>query len=374
MNQIFGDFLKNVNNIKYFRWNKEFKLESGKFLSEFQLAYETYGQLNKTRSNAILVFHALSGSSHVYKGNSEIAGWWDEMVGPEKPFDTNKYFIICANFLGSCYGSTGPSSINPNTNKPYGLDFPIITIHDMVNATKLLIDDLNIKKLYAVTGGSMGGMQALDWTVNFPETVNGIILMATAANATTLNIALNEVQRQAIYSDPNWNHGEYYAKNEPINGLKLAREIGHITYLSEESMKEQFGRNLQHNPKLIFQFSEEFQVESYLQYKGLSFTKRFDANSYLYITKAIDYFDLRLKGNLSFTFTPLKNVKFLIVSFSSDWLYPTSQAKEIVFALKSNNIDVSFVEIKINYGHDSFLIECKDLRDIVSSFLNSLKI
>ncbi len=374
MNYLFGDFLKNVNDIKYFYWNNEFKLESGKSLTKFQLAYETYGKLNKSKSNAILIFHALSGSSHVHKGNSEIAGWWDEMVGPEKPFDTNKYFIICTNFLGSCYGSTGPSSINPNTNKPYGLDFPIITIHDMVNATKLLIDDLNIKKLFAVTGGSMGGMQVLDWTLSFPETVNGIIPMATAAYATTFNIAFNEVQRQAIYSDPYWNKGNYYTNNEPINGLKLAREIGHITYLSEESMREQFGRNLQHTPKLVFQFTEEFQVESYLQYKGLSFTKRFDANSYLYITKAIDYFDLRINGKLSFTFAPLKKVKFLIVSFSSDWLYPTLEAKEIVYALKSNNIDVSFVEIKINYGHDSFLVECKDLRDIVSSFLNSLKI
>lgn len=330
--------------------------------------------MNKSKSNAILIFHALSGSSHVYQNNSKLGGWWDEMVGPGKPFDTNKYFIICSNILGSCYGSTGPSSINPNSKKPYGIEFPIITIHDIVNAIKLLIDSLEIEKLLAITGGSTGGMQVLDWAVSFPDTVQAVIPMATAAYATTFNIAFNEVQRQAIYSDPNWNGGDYYFSKSPTIGLKLAREIGHITYLSEESMREKFGRNLQHNPKLLFQFTEEFQVESYLQYKGLSFTKRFDANSYLFITKAIDYFDLRTRGNLAFTFAPLKNTKFLVISFSSDWLYPTSQAKEIVFALKSNNIDVSFVEIEINYGHDSFLIECKDLRDVVSNFLNSFKL
>ncbi|MFX1384029.1 MAG: homoserine O-acetyltransferase [Promethearchaeota archaeon] len=360
-------------NLKYFRWNDRFELESGKFLPKFTLAYEIYGKLNTLKNNAIIIFHALSGSSHVYNDNSKIGGWWDEMVGPNKPFDTNKYFIICANILGSCYGSTGPSSINPQTRKQYRLDFPIITIHDIVKSIKLLVDHLGVEKILAVSGGSMGGMQALDWAVSYPEITESIIPMATAAYATTFNIAFNEVQRQAIYSDPNWNKGNYYTGYPPDKGLRLARQIGHITYLSEESMKKKFGRSLQHNPELIFQFTEEFQVESYLQYKGTAFTKRFDANSYLYITKAIDYFDLRKFGSLFKTFAHLKNSKLLIISFTSDWLYPTSQAKEIVFALKSNNVKVSFAEININYGHDSFLIDCEDLRVLVSNFLNSIE-
>ena len=370
---LFEEILRNIPNLKYFQYNKSFELESGKILPKFKLAYETYGQLNDAKSNVILIFHALSGSSHVYKDSSELGGWWDEMVGPNKAFDTDKYFIICVNLLGSCYGSTGPSSINPQTRRRYCLEFPIITIHDIIKAIKLLIDHLGVKKILTVTGGSMGGMQALDWIVSYPEMTISIIPMATAAYATTLNIALNEVQRQAIYSDPYWNKGNYYTGYPPNNGLRVARQIGHITYLSEESMREKFGRNLQYNPELVFQFTEEFQVESYLQYKGTSFTKRFDANSYLYITKAIDYFDIRKNGDLKLTFSPLKDVKFLVISFSSDWLYPTSQSKEIVFALKSNGIEVSFVEIDINYGHDSFLVECEDLSELVSKFLNNLE-
>jgi len=370
---LFEEILEKIPNLKYFQYNKRFKLESGKILSQFKLAYETYGQLNEAKSNVILIFHALSGSSHVYKDNSELGGWWDEMVGPNMAFDTDKYFIICVNLLGSCYGSTGPSSIIPQSRRRYCLEFPIITIHDIVKAIKLLIDHLGVKKILTVTGGSMGGMQALDWVVSYPEMTISIIPMATAAYATTLNIALNEVQRQAIYSDPNWNKGNYYTGYPPNKGLRVARQIGHITYLSEESMREKFGRSLQYNPELVFQFTEEFQVESYLQYKGTSFTKRFDANSYLYITKAIDYFDIRKKGDLKLTFSSLEDVKFLVISFSSDWLYPTSQSKEIVFALKSNGIDVSFVEIDINYGHDSFLVECDDLSELVSKFLNNLE-
>jgi homoserine O-acetyltransferase len=366
--------LDKIPNLKYFSYKREFKLESGNKLPGFKLAYETYGQLNEERSNAILIFHALSGSSHVYQDNSELGGWWDEMVGPGKPFDTEKYFIICANNLGSCYGSTGPSSINPITHKTYRMEFPIITIHDMVKAIKLLIDHLDVKKILTATGGSMGGMEVLDWVVNYPEMTTSVIPIATAAYATTLNIAFNEVQRQAIYSDPYWNKGNYYTGYPPDTGLKLAREIGHITYLSEVSMREKFGRTLQHNFDYVFQFTDEFQVESYLQHKGDSFTKRFDANSYLYITKAIDYFDIRQDGSLTSTLSKVKNVKFLVISFTSDWLYPTTQAKEIVFALKSNSNDVSFVEIDIDYGHDSFLIDCKDLRDIVSNFLKNLEV
>lgn len=365
------DVLSIIPNVQFFHWKKPIRLESGKTLPEFQLAYETFGTLNKDKSNAILIFHALSGGSHVYKGDSEIDGWWDEMIGPNLPLDTNKFFFICANNLGSCYGSTGPSSINPNTKKVYALDFPIITIHDICHCIKLLIDNMAIKQLLCVVGGSMGGMLVLDWVINYPNYTKSAIPMATAAYATTFNVAFNEVQRQAIYSDPEWNNGDYDLTNPPNRGLKLARQIGHITYLSEESMRDKFGRRLQHNPKLIFQFKEEFQVESYLHYKGTAFTKRFDANTYLYITKAIDYFDLR-NGNLSNTFSRLDDIKFLVISFSSDWLYPTSQAKEIVYALKTNSVNVSFVEIDINYGHDSFLIECKDLKEVVSNFLNSL--
>ena len=329
--------------------------------------------MNNSKTNAVIIFHALSGSSHVYRNNSELGGWWDKMVGPNKSFDPSKYFIICANILGSCYGSTGPSSINPQTRKPYCLSFPIITIRDIVRSIKLLIDHLGVKRILTVTGGSMGGMQALDWAISYPEITQSVIPIATAAYATTLNIALNAVQRQAIYSDPSWNKGNYYTGYPPNAGLRLAREIGHITYLSEDSMKERFGRRLQDNPMYNFQFEEEFEVERYLQYKGDSFIKRFDPNSYLYITKTIDYFDIK-KENLTANFSHLKKVKFLVISFTSDWLYPTSQSKEIVYALKSNGIETSFVEINTNYGHDSFLVECKDLSIVVSNFLNNLQL
>ncbi|MFO8017839.1 MAG: homoserine O-acetyltransferase [Promethearchaeia archaeon] len=367
--------LDNYTNVKYFYSEKEFGLESSQILPNFRLAYETYGVLNKSKTNAILIFHALSGSSHVYSDDTEIGGWWDEVVGPNLPIDTNKYFVICANMLGSCYGSTGPASTNSKTKKPYGLEFPIITIHDMVKANKLLIDHLGIESLLAVVGGSMGGMQALDWAISYPKITYAVIPIATAAYATTFNIAFNEVQRQAIFSDPNWNQGNYYDNHSPPNqGLRLARQIGHITYLSEESMKEKFGRDLRHNPKLVFQFTEEFEVESYLQYKGSSFTKRFDANSYLYLTKAIDYFDIRENGNLAHPLSNLETIQFLVISFTSDWLYPTTQAREIVCALKANGIKTSFVEIDYNYGHDSFLLDCKDFKVILSNFLENLEL
>jgi homoserine O-acetyltransferase len=370
----FRDLLSKIPNLKIFTWDDEFRLESGKSLPGFQLAYETYGELNASGSNAIIIFHALSGSSHVYHDNSEVGGWWDEMVGIGKPFDPTKYFIVCANILGSCYGSTGPSSINPKTGKYYGLKFPLITVKDIVKSIKLLTDYLGIMKIVGVTGGSLGGFQALEWAVNYPDITRSVIPIATASYATTFNIAFNEVQRQAIYSDPNWNTGNYYGRKPPNIGLRLAREIGHITYLSEDSMREKFGRELRFIPDYVFRFEEEFEVESYLQYKGTAFTKRFDANSYLYITKTIDYFDLKKNGDLNSTFLPLKKSKFLVVSFTSDWLYPTSQSKEIIHALKSNGIECSFVEIDIDYGHDSFLVECDDLREVVSNFLNNITI
>lgn len=370
----FRDLLNKIPNLKYFTWNKDFKLESGKILHGFQLAYETYGELNANGSNALLIFHALSGSSHVYRDNCEVGGWWDKMVGIGKPFDPTKYFIVCANILGSCYGSTGPSSINPETSRYYGLKFPIITVTDIVKSIKLLTDYLGIKKIVGVTGGSLGGFQALEWAVNYPNITRSVIPIATASYATTFNIAFNEVQRQAIYSDPNWNTGNYYGGEPPNIGLRLAREIGHITYLSEDSMREKFGRELRFTPEYVFRFEEEFEVESYLQYQGTAFTKRFDANSYLYITKTIDYFDLKKNGDLALTLLPLKNTKFLVISFTSDWLYPTSQSREIIHALKSNGIESSFVEIDTNYGHDSFLVECDDLREVVSNFLKNIAI
>jgi len=294
----------------------ELVLESGEKLGPITLAYETYGELNKDRTNAILILHALSGDAHVagyHKGDRK-PGWWDNMVGPGKAFDTNKYFVICSNVIGGCKGSTGPSSINPATGKPYGLDFPVITIRDMVNAQRYLIDYLGIEKLLCVAGGSMGGMQALQWTVSYPERVRSAIPIATASRNKAMQIAFNEVGRQAIMSDPNWNRGDYYGKTPPNTGLAIARMVGHITYLSETSMEQKFGRRLRQKEKYGYDFSIDFEVESYLHYQGLSFTQRFDANSYLYITKAIDYFDLANGyGSLFEAFSNSTHIKFLVI-------------------------------------------------------------
>ncbi len=358
------------DNTNYFQVRDELKLESGCELRDFKIAYETFGKLNKKRNNTILIFHALSGSAHVHKNGSTQKGWWDSFVGPNKSFDTNKYFIICSNILGSCYGSTGPSSINNETGKPFGLSFPLITVHDMVKAQKRLIDNLNIKEILAVTGGSLGGMQALDWAVSYPEITKTVIPIATTAKTTPQNIAFNEVGRQAIYSDLKWNKGNYYQGNEtPDIGLSIARMVGHITYLSDRSMREKFGREFKdvcEKPDI----DSKFQVESYLHHKGLSFTKRFDANSYIYITKAIDYFDLTNGSGLINTFSKVKS-KFLVLSFTSDWLYPSYQSKEIVSALKANQIEVSFCEIDSNYGHDAFLLPSKSriYENILKDFL-----
>jgi homoserine O-acetyltransferase len=350
----------------------ELVLESGEKLGPITLAYETYGELNKDRTNAILILHALSGDAHVagyHKGDRK-PGWWDNMVGPGKAFDTNKYFVICSNVIGGCKGSTGPSSINPATGKPYGLDFPVITIRDMVNAQRYLIDYLGIEKLLCVAGGSMGGMQALQWTVSYPERVRSAIPIATASRNKAMQIAFNEVGRQAIMSDPNWNRGDYYGKIPPNTGLAIARMVGHITYLSETSMEQKFGRRLRQKEKYGYDFSIDFEVESYLHYQGLSFTQRFDANSYLYITKAIDYFDLANGyGSLFEAFSNSTHIKFLVISFTSDWLYPPSQSKEIVRALEANGIDVTYREIESSYGHDAFLLEAEEQTRIISSFL-----
>jgi homoserine O-acetyltransferase len=358
---------------QYYKPSDDLVLEGGERLENITIAYETYGKLNKEKSNAIMVCHALSGDAHAagwHEGDSK-PGWWDIIIGPGRCLDTDKYFIICSNVIGGCKGSTGPSSLNPKTGKPYGLDFPIITIKDMINAQKKLIDYLGIKQLFAVIGGSMGGMQILQWCISYPDMVRMAIPIATAAYSSPQQIAFNEVGRRAIISDPNWNHGKYYSLQFPDNGLALARMIAHITYLSNESMYQKFGRRLQDKDEYGFEFSTDFQVESYLHYQGNSFTKRFDANTYLYITKAIDYFDLTLDGSLA---DGLKNVKskILVISVDSDWLYPPSQSKEILMALTANDVDVIYYELKSSYGHDAFLIEGGQLNYVIENFLSDI--
>lgn len=349
---------------------QEMVLESGVKLGPITLAYETYGELNKDKSNAVLIVHALSGDAHAAGRHADVKhpGWWDSMIGPERAFDTNKYFVVCSNVIGGCKGSTGPSSVNPKTGKPYGLGFPLITIGDMVQAQKLLLDQMGIKKILSVAGGSMGGQQVLKWAVAYPEMVRSAIPIATTTRHTAQQIALNEVGRQAIMADPDWQAGDYYGKTIPARGLALARMIGHITYMSDKSMAEKFGRKLISKEKGGFDFSQDFEVENYLKYRGDSFVQRFDANSYLYITKALDYFDLAEDGKLTDVLRKAK-AKFLIIAFTSDWLYPTYQSKEIVKALKTNDIDVSFCEVSSDYGHDSFLVEVEGQSRLIKHFL-----
>jgi homoserine O-acetyltransferase len=350
----------------------EMILESGRKLGPITLAYETYGRLNSTRSNAILIFHALSGDAHVagrHRRTDPKPGWWDNMVGPRKAFDTDRYFIICTNVIGGCRGSTGPSSIDPKTGKPYGLRFPMVTIKDMVRAQKELLDHLGVSQLTAVAGGSMAGMQALQWAVTFPESAALCIPIATAARQSPQNIAFHEVGRRAIMSDPNWRHGNYYGRKAPVDGLAIARMIGHITYLSDVTLRVKFGRRLQQNQKLSFSLEPEFQVESYIHHKGETFTRRFDANSYLYISKAIDYFDISSGfGSLEAAFRGSKS-KFLVISFTSDWLYPPSESEELVRALRAANKEVVYYEIPSTYGHDAFLVEGEKMSRIISYHL-----
>ena len=357
---------------------KKLLLDCGQILFPFILAYETYGQLNAKKDNVILIFHALSGDSHAagyYSEEDKKLGWWDMMIGPGKAFDTNKYYVICSNVIGGCMGSTGPSSVNPQTGKPYCLTFPQITINDMVKAQKMLLDELGIKKLFSVSGGSMGGMLGLQFMINYPDMLDSAILFATTARLSAENIAFNAVGRMAITSDPNWNNGEYYDKQPPDAGLAVARMLAHITYLSREILKEKFDRKLQDKEKYSYDFNIDFQVESYLKYQGYSFVRRFDANSYLYITKAMDYFDLTDKdGKLTPAFRNLnKNMKVAVVSFTSDWLFPTAMSKMIVNALKSQNIDVTFCEVNSNRGHDAFLLEKEKLTTIVKGFLENVE-
>jgi homoserine O-acetyltransferase len=355
----------------------EMRLESDARLGPVTIAYETYGNLAPDRHNAILILHALSGDSHVagyYSAEDEKPGWWDCMVGPGKGIDTDKFFVICTNIIGSCMGSTGPSSTNPATGRTYGLDFPVVTIGDMVAAQKALIDHLGIEQLLCVVGGSIGGMQVLEWCVRYPERVASAIPLATTMRHSALAIAFNEVARQSIMADPNWNHGDYYHGAKPALGLAVARMIGHITYLSDESMRLKFGRRLQDKSDFSFNFDADFQVESYLRYQGRKFVDRFDANSFLYITKAADYYDLgKQHGEGSAVRALYKaKAKFLVISFTSDWLYPTYQARDIVKALKKNGRDVSFCEIEAEWGHDAFLIPGERLKTLIHGFLERI--
>jgi homoserine O-acetyltransferase len=355
------------------------RLDGGVLLSPVDIAYETYGTLAPDAGNAILVCHALTGDHHVASEHPVTgkAGWWARMVGPGKPIDTDRYFVVCANVLGSCLGSSGPASINPATGKPWAMGFPVITIRDMVRAQAMLLDHLGVERLFAVVGGSMGGMQALSWAATFPERVASAVVIASAARHSAQNIAFHEVGRQAIMADHRWRGGDYYADNDPpASGLAVARMAAHITYLSEAGLTAKFGRKLQSRPEKpdgakTFGFDADFQVESYLRHQGLSFVDRFDANSYLYITRALDYFDLAEEhgGTLANAFTG--DTRFCLVSFDTDWLYPTGESRTIVHALNAAGAPVSFVELKSPFGHDAFLLENPELDRVIAGFLGA---
>jgi homoserine O-acetyltransferase/O-succinyltransferase len=348
-------------------------LDSGQVLAGVTIAYETYGELAADKANAILVFHALTGDQHVASPHPITGkpGWWDRMIGPGKPIDTGRFFVICANVIGGCMGSTGPASAGPDGG-PWGMRFPVITIRDMVRAQVALLDALGIRRLHAVVGGSMGGMQALSCAANFPERAERVLLIATSARHSAQNIAFHEVGRQAIMADPDWREGDYYGRGKgPEKGLAVARMAAHITYLSEAGLTDKFGRRLQDRDAKSFGFDADFQVESYLRHQGIAFTDRFDANSYLYITRAMDYFDLAEEhgGRLAEAFAGAA-ARFCVVSFDTDWLYPTAESRAIVHALNAAAAPVSFVELKAPYGHDSFLLEVPPLDRVVRGFLN----
>lgn len=355
-----------------FAEDEPFYLRNGESLHNVTLEYETYGTLNENRDNVILVLHALSGSAHAagyHSRDDRYPGWWDTYIGPGKPFDTDRFYIISSNVLGGCSGSTGPASVNSQTGKSYGTTFPFITIKDMVNAQYHLVKSLGIDNIHAVAGGSMGGMQALAWSIQYPEMVGTVIAIATSASISAQGIAFNEVARQAIMRDPLWKEGDYNPEEPPRAGLSLARMIGHITYLSEKHMHEKFGRRFLEQDLNSFDFNPEFEVESYLHYQGNKFVDRFDANSYLYITRAIDYFDLAEDyGSLVKAFENAQS-NFLVVSFTSDWLYPSPMAKDIVRALRINGINVHYTDIETDKGHDAFLVPNPPLEQTIRSFL-----
>jgi homoserine O-acetyltransferase len=340
-------------------------LDCGTTLAPVDVAYETYGELNAARTNAILVLHAFSGDAHAAGTDPDggNAGWWDNMIGAGKAFDTNKYFVICSNVLSGCRGTSGPGSINPATGCPYAMSFPPVTLADMVRLQRMLIEHLGIERLLSVSGGSMGAMQALQWAVAYPDAIASAIPIAGTARHSAQQIAFNEVGRQAIMADPDWNEGNYYGRKLPARGLSVARMVGHITYMSDASMREKFGRRLRDQ--------NQFEVESYLRYRGSQFVDRFDANSYLYITKAMDYFDLTHgQHSLSAAFENVK-ARFLVISFTSDWLYPSYQSLEVVRALRGRNCDVAYCELPSSYGHDAFLVNVTEQSELVRGFLAS---
>jgi len=350
------------------------RLDCGVELGSFTIAYQTYGELNDDKSNAIMICHALTGDHFVADVHPVTGkpGWWSELVGPGKTFDTNRFFIICSNILGGCMGSTGPKETNPDTGKPWGLDFPVITIADMVRAQAMLVDYLGIDKLFAVVGGSMGGMQVLEWAAKYPERVFAAIPIATAARHSSQNIAFHEVGRQAIMADPEWCGGSYLLDDvSPHRGLAVARMAAHITYLSESALHRKFGRRLQDRNTVTYGFEADFQVESYLRHQGITFVDRFDANSYLYTTRAMDYFDLAedYDGNLANAFSGTKT-RFCVFSFSSDWLFPTEGNREIVHALNAVAANVSFAEIQSDKGHDAFLLDEPEFHRVLTGFVD----
>lgn len=352
-----------------------FRLENGRALGPVTVAYETYGALNENADNAIFIEHALTASAHAagrHSPEDKAPGWWDVMIGPGKAFDTEKYFVVCSNILGGCYGTTGPSSVNPAAGKPYGLDFPMITIKDMVRVQKALSDSLGIRRIKAVAGGSMGGMQAVEWALSYPDKVDSIVLVASGAVSNPQSIAIHKVGIRAIMDDPDWNGGDYYNCRPPARGLALARMIGHITYLSHNWLWEKFGRRHPDPESMKRRLDSNFDIEDYLEYQGARFVERFDANSYIYIMRAIDIYDAAEGyGGLAASFSRLKCKKALVASFTSDWLFPPYQSREMVDAIRENNIPCDYHEIDSPYGHDSFLLEYRTLTESIKEFLGS---
>ena len=361
--------------VMQFGLEKPLTLDSGAVLSPFQIAYQAYGTLNAARSNAILICHALTGDQHVASVNPVTGkpGWWDNLIGPGKIVDTNRFFVVCSNVLAGCMGTTGPASIDPSTGEPYGTTFPVVTIRDMVRAQAMLVDALGIESLFCVLGGSMGGMQVLEWAASFPQKVFAAMPLAAAAKHSAQNIAFHEVGRQAVMADPEWRAGRYLAAGtRPEKGLAVARMAAHITYLSEPALQRKFGRNFQDRAAPTFSFDADFQVESYLRYQGASFVERFDANSYLYVTRAMDYFDIAADhgGSLARAFLNTKT-RFCVISFTSDWLFPTSDSRAVVHALNAGGASVSFVEIESDKGHDAFLLDEPELIATARGFIGA---
>ncbi len=353
-----------------------FLMDNGSTLNDITVAYETYGVLNNSKDNAVLIEHALTASAHAagrHHTDDKYPGWWDVMIGPGKAFDTNKYFVVCSNILGGCYGTTGPSSTDPDTGKPYGMRFPVTTISDMVRVQKELVEHLGIKRLRTIAGGSMGGMQALEWALLYPEMVDSIILIATAARSSPQSIAIHKVGTQAIVHDPNWQDGDYYDGTPPANGLAIARMLGHITYLSDDWLWEKFGREHKDPENMKLEIDSNFEIENYLVHQGRKFIDRFDPNSYLYIMRAIDIYDASWGyESLVESFARIKCKRVCVKSFSADWLYPSYQSREIVDAMLANDIDVEYREINSPYGHDSFLLEYEALTPSIVDFIESL--